>query len=136
LSRHSLADCFCDVRCGSFIKHTVATLVDQRVLDNALGCEDLTNHDGLLDDPLMSVMCGKREAWRPHCAAVTCMFRLSRLELLRDAPTQYIKIAHDPAAIEGLFVAPFIEAHAKAPKQVIVELVPPMICFRHRACGQ
>ena len=47
---------------------------------------------------------------------------LNRLELSRAAPTKYRKIAHDPAAIEGLFVDLFIEAHAKAPKQITLDL--------------
>ena len=42
--------------------------------------------------------------------------------LSRDRPTKYAKIAHDPAAIEGLFVDLFLEAHAKAPKQITLDL--------------
>ena len=47
---------------------------------------------------------------------------LNRLELSRAEPTRYHKISHDPAAIEGLFVDLFLEAHAKAPKQIILDL--------------
>jgi hypothetical protein len=47
---------------------------------------------------------------------------LNRLELSRDAPTKYCKIAHDGAAIEGLFVALFLEAHASPPKQIVLDL--------------
>ena len=42
--------------------------------------------------------------------------------LSRDRPTKYAKIAHDPAAIEGLFVDLFLEAHEKAPKQITLDL--------------
>jgi len=47
---------------------------------------------------------------------------LNRLELSRETPTRCHKIAHEPAAIEALFVDLFLEAHAKAPKQIILDV--------------
>ena len=47
---------------------------------------------------------------------------LNRLELSRAEPTRYHKVSHDPAAIESLFVDLFLEAHTKAPKQIILDL--------------
>jgi hypothetical protein len=47
---------------------------------------------------------------------------LNRLELSRDSATRYHKIAHDPAAIERLFVTLFLEAHERAPKEIIIDL--------------
>ena len=44
------------------------------------------------------------------------------MELSRAEPTRYHKVSHDPAAIEGLFVDLFLEAHEKAPKQIILDL--------------
>src|SRR5277367_6292618 len=117
-----LAGCFRDARDGRYIEHTVATLVGQRVFGIALGYEDLNDHDDLRHDPLMSVLAGKLEAWRPDCAPVAGKSTLNRLELSRDTPTKYRKIAHDPAAIEGLFVDLFVEAHAKAPRQITLDL--------------
>jgi Transposase DDE domain group 1 len=52
---------------------------------------------------------------------------LNRLEPAPSAgPTRYHKVGHDPEAIERLFVDLFIEAHAKAPKQIILELDDPL----------
>jgi hypothetical protein len=42
--------------------------------------------------------------------------------LSRPHATRYHKIAHDPAAIEALFVDVFLESHAKAPAQIILDL--------------
>src|SRR5271156_1128690 len=117
-----LAGCFRDARDGRYIEHTVATLVGQRVFGIALGYEDLNDHDDLRHDPVMSVLAGKLEAWRPDCAPVAGKSTLNRLELSRDAPTKYHKIAHVPAAIEGLFVDLFLKAHARPPKQIILDL--------------
>jgi hypothetical protein len=47
---------------------------------------------------------------------------LNRLELSRPLPTRYHKISHDGAAIEALFVALFLEAHGRPPKQIVLDL--------------
>ena len=117
-----LAGCFRDARDPRLVEHSVATLVGQRVFGIALGYEDLNDHDDLRHDPLMAVLAGKLEAWRSDCAPVAGKSTLNRLELSRETPTKYRKIAHDPAAIEGLFVDLFLEAHAKPPKQIILDL--------------
>ncbi len=41
---------------------------------------------------------------------------------LRETATRYHKIAHDPAAIEGLLVRLFLEAHKTPPKEIILDL--------------
>ncbi len=117
-----LAGCFHDVRDPRFVEHSVATLVGQRVFGIALGYEDLNDHDDLRHDPVMAVLAGKLEAGREDCAPVAGKSTLNRLELSRPAPTRYHKISHDPAAIEGLFVDLFLDAHAKAPKEIVLDL--------------
>jgi hypothetical protein len=116
------AKCFKDHRRQELIEHAVGTLVGQRVFALALGYEDLNDHDRLRHDPLMAVLAGKLEARRSDCAPVAGKSTLNRLELSRPLPSLYHKISHDPAAIEGLFVALFLEAHKRAPKQIILDL--------------
>jgi hypothetical protein len=117
-----LALCFRDARRPELIEHSVATLVGQRVFGIALGYEDLNDHDELRHDPLMAVLAGKLEARRDDCAPVAGKSTLNRLELSRQTATRYCKIAHDPAAIEASFVDIFLEAHARAPKQIVLDL--------------
>jgi len=88
----------------------------------ALGYADLNDHDELRHDPLMAVLAGKLEARREDCAPVAGKSTLNRLELSREIATRYRKISHDPAAIEALFVDLFLEAHARAPRQIILDL--------------
>ena len=90
-----LAGCFRDATDPRFVEHSVATLVGQRVLGIALGYEDLNDHDELRHDPLMAVLAGKLEAWRSDCAPAAGKSTLNRLELSRETPTKYRKIAHD-----------------------------------------
>ena len=116
------ASCFADARTAGLIEHEVATLVGQRVFGIALGYEDVNDHDQLRHDPVMAVLAGKLAARRSDCAPLAGKSTLNRLELSRPAPTRYHKIAHDPAAIEQLFVDIFIQAHRAAPKQIILDL--------------
>ena len=116
------AGCFRDYRCQGLIEHTVATLVGQRVFAIALGYEDLNDHDELRHDPMMAVLAGKLTVRRPDCAPVAGKSTLNRLELSRAEPSRYPKIAYQAAAIEALPVTLFLEAHARPPKQIILDL--------------
>ena len=116
------AGCFRDYRRQDLIEHDVVTLVRQRVFAIALGYEDLNDHDDLRHDPVMAVLAGKLEARRADCAPVAGKSTLNRLELSRAEPTRYHKIAYDRAAIEALLVRLFLEAHARPPRQIILDL--------------
>jgi hypothetical protein len=116
------ADCFRDYRRQELIEHAVGTLVGQRVFGIALGYEDLNDHDELRHDPLMAVLSGKLAARRQDCAPVAGKSTLNRLELSRNEPSRYHKIAYDTAAIEALPVRLFLEAHKRPPEQIILDL--------------
>src|SRR5256886_636943 len=116
------AACFHDERQPDLIEHEVATLVGQRVFGIALGYEDLNDHDELRHDPLMGVLAGKLAARREDCAPVAGKSTLNRLELSKLEPTRYHKISHNPVAIKNLLVDLFVEAHARPPKQIILDL--------------
>ena len=116
------AGCFTDYRAADLVVHEVAGLVGQRVFGIALGYEDLIDHDQLRHDPVMAVLGGKLEARRTDCAPLAGKSTLNRLELSRPEPTRYHKISHDAAALEGLFVDLFLEAHSAAPTQITLDL--------------
>jgi hypothetical protein len=118
-----LARCFIDRRSQADIEHSVRTLVAQRVLGIAAGYEDLNDHDALRSDPLWAAVIGKLEAKRAQCAPLAGKSTLNRLELsLTEGATRYHKIAHQPEALERLFVDLFLEAHRKAPRQIVLDL--------------
>jgi Transposase DDE domain group 1 len=116
------AGCLTDHRAADLIEHTVPTLVGQRVFGLALGYEDLIDHDELRHDPVMAVLAGKLEARRSDCAPLAGKSTLNRLELSPAAPSRYHKISYDAAKIGGLFVDLFLDAHAAAPLQIILDL--------------
>ena len=116
------AGCFVDRRDQELIEHEVGTLIGQRVFGLALGYEDLNDHDWLRHDPLFAVLAGKLSARRSDCAPVAGKSTLNRLELGRAQPTKYHRISHDGAAIERQFVELFVEAHGRAPGQIVLDL--------------
>ena len=104
-----MAACFTDRRDPKLIEHTVETLVGQRVFGLALGYEDVNDHDELRHDPVFAVLAGKST--------------LNRLEHTpkRDAE-KYHKIDYDTASLEALFVDIFLDAHARPPKEIVLDL--------------
>jgi len=116
------AACFIDARVPELVEHEISTMVLQRVVGIALGYEDLNDHDELRHDPVLAVLAGKLAAKRADCAPLAGKSTLNRVELSRPEPTRYHKVSHDPAAIEMLFVDLFVEAHRRAPAQIILDL--------------
>ena len=116
------AGCFTDHRQAGLVEHGVPTLVSQRVFGMCLGYEDINDHDQLRHDPVMATLVGKLSAHRRDCAPLAGKSTLNRLELSRHEPAKYHKVSHDADAIEALFGQLFIEAHSKAPKQIILDL--------------
>jgi hypothetical protein len=117
-----LAGCFTDRRSPELVEHTVTTLVGQRICGIALGYADVLDHDELRHDPIIAVLAGRLAARRRNCAPVAGKSTLNRLELGQPEPTAYHKIGHDPQAIEALLVDLFVEAHARPPRQIILDL--------------
>ena len=59
---------------------------------------------------------------REDCAPVAGKSTLNRLELSRLEPARYHKISHNPVAIKRLLVDLFLEAHERAPNEIILDL--------------
>ena len=116
------AACFDDGRVQAQVEHSVGGMVAQRVFGIALGYEDLIDHDQLRHDPVLATLAGKLQAKRPNCAPLAGKSTLNRLEHAPTEPSRYHRIGHDAAAIEGLLVDLFLEAHRTPPKEIILDL--------------
>lgn len=126
------ARCFTDHRDPDLIEHTVGQLVAQRVYGLALGYEDRNDHDILRRDPLLATLVGKADplgADRLRAAdrgkPLAGKSTLKRLELTpadATAAERYTKIVARPEAIDRLFVDVFLQAHARPPAQIILDL--------------
>jgi hypothetical protein len=126
------AACFTDHRNPDLIEHTAGELIAQRVYALALGYEDLNDHDDLRRDPLIATVVGKadptgkaRRRPRDRGKALAGKSTLNRLELSptgADADTRYKKIPCRTHDVERLFVSLFLQAHARPPERVVLDL--------------
>jgi hypothetical protein len=112
-----LTACFSDGRNQERVEHGLEEMLAQRIYGLALGYEDLNDHEQLRRDPLFGVLSGKRELEEPLAGKST----LNRLELTGRS-LRYHKIGYSPEAIDRLLVDLFLESHATAPDQIVLDL--------------
>jgi hypothetical protein len=118
------AQCFTDRRDARYVGHRVETLVGQRIFGLVLGYEDLNDHDELRKDPTFAVLAGKlRPVLRSDCEALAGKSTLNRLEHTpKRNGSKYHKIDCDGARVDALLVDLFLEAHARAPREIVLDL--------------
>ena len=122
LSRRVSA-CFRDARCPERVVHALRTLIGQRIVGLALGYEDVNDHDDIRFDPVLALWSNRLAPRRKGCAALAGKSTINRLEHApRSSCDRYRKIAVDGSAIEALFVDLFLDAHAEAPKEIVLDL--------------
>ena len=113
------SQCFVDRRNQELIEHSVEQMIRQRVYGLALGYEDLNDHEQLRQDPLLVVMAGKAE---PGTELLAGKSTLNRMELGAGMPTRYKKITFWRDSVDELLVNVFMEAHAVAPQQIVLDI--------------
>jgi DDE family transposase len=126
------AACFTDHRNPDLTEHSVDHLLAQRVYGLALGYEDLNDHDDLRRDPLLATVVGKddptgktRQRRRDRGKALAGKSTLNRLELTpvgADKDSRYKKIVCRTRDVERLFVTLFLQAHARPPERIVLDL--------------
>ena len=112
-----VAACFTDRRSPLLLTHKLVEMLSQRIYGLALGYEDLNDHEQLRHDPLMAVLAGRRKLDEPLAGKST----LNRLEL-PGGPKRYHKIDYEAEKIDALLADLYIESHAQAPEQIVLDL--------------
>ena len=113
------SQCFADGRDPLQTEHSVEQMVRQRVYALALGYEDLNDHEQLRQDPLLQMMAGKAE---PGSEPLAGKSTLNRMELGSGMPDRYKKINFWRDSVDDLLVNIFLEAHAQAPEQIVLDI--------------
>jgi hypothetical protein len=118
-----VAACFRDGRDPVRVVHSLKTLIGQRIIGLALGYEDVNDHDDLRFDPVLGLFSDRLESRRADCAALGGKSTVNRLEHAPCAgKDRYRKIAVDRSAVETLLVELFLDAHARAPREIVLDL--------------
>ena len=96
----------------------------QRIFGLALGYEDLNDHDELRKDPTFAVLAGKlKSVLRTDCEPLAGKSTLNRLEHTpRRHASKYHKIDCDDARVDALLVDLFLDAHERAPREIVLDL--------------
>jgi hypothetical protein len=122
-----LAMCFGDHRNQLFVEHALAELLAQRVYAEALGYEDLNDHEQLRHDPLLATACGKEDplgkerVFHPG-AALAAPSTLNRLELSNNKSSRCHKLPHDPKKIQALLLEMGVRCLPKHALEIIIDL--------------
>jgi hypothetical protein len=112
-----LATCFTDHRNAERIEHGLADLLRQRIFGQALGYEDLIDHNTLRFDPALMAVLDRPED------ALAGKSTLNRLEhAAKIGCDQHHKLDLDATAIERLFVDTFLDAHGTPPIRIVLDL--------------
>ena len=113
------AACFTDGRSAERVVHEVATLVGRGCSASRSATRTWSTTTGFVT---IGVVLGRLEARHGRCAALAGKSTLNRLERGAAEADRYRRIAHDGPAIEALFVDLFLDAHAQAPKEIVLDL--------------
>ena len=118
------AACFNDHSDPERIEHSVGELLAQRIFALALGYEDLNDHDELRKDPTFTVLAGKlAPVLRSDCEALAGKSTLNRVEHTpKRHGAKYHKIDCDQTQVDALLVDFFLEAHERAPREIVLDL--------------
>jgi hypothetical protein len=131
-----LADCFGDQRNPIFVEHAVPELLAQRIYAQALGYEDVNDHQQLRCDPLLATACGKKDPLGENRTfhpgpALAAPSTLNRLELSNNRNSRCHKLPHDPKRIQALL----LEMGARCLPKDAVEIVVDLDAMGHRLHG-
>jgi len=125
----TLARAFTDQRDGRYCDHAVRELLAQRLLAEALGYDDVNDHDTLRRDPLLAVACGKREPLgtdRLHAhdqgVALAGPATLQRLERGHRPTDRYHKIHADPRRVEATLLDLGVRCLNKHAHEIVLDL--------------
>ena len=122
-----LAECFGDQRDPVFVEHSVPELLAQRIYAEALGYEDINDHQQLRRDPLLATACGKKDplgekrVFHPG-PALAAPSTLNRLELSNNRNSRCHKLPHDPKRIQALLLEMGVRCLPKHAEEIVVDL--------------
>lgn len=125
----AVAECFDDYRNQLFVDHSVRELVAQRIFGQALGYEDINDHQRLRLDPLLATACEKREPmggdrFNPadRGVALAGASTLNRLELSNNRTSRCHKLPHDPAKLEACLLELGVRCLPKHATEIVLDL--------------
>ncbi len=126
---YALAQCFDDGRDQRFVDHAVQEMLAQRIYGQALGYEDINDHEQLRRDPLLATACNKKDPLgedrlnpTDRGVALAAPSTLNRLELSNNRQSRCHKLPHDPAKMEACLLRMGVRCLPKHISEVVLDL--------------
>lgn len=123
-----LAHCFTDYRDPRLIEHGLEELLMQRICGLALGYQDLNDHDSLRHDPLLALVCHKKDVLgtdrseQNRGKALAGKSTLDRLELSAGGMSGIDKkIGADTEAISDLLIESGIREIPRRSRRIVLD---------------
>lgn len=112
-----LARCFTDSRNPSRVKHSVESMLRQRIYGICCGYEDVNDHEELCTDSIMKLCCDSQDALAGKST-------LNRLELGPDTDPEgrYKKIEPQFCSIKSLLAQVWMDTYPAPPPQVVIDV--------------
>lgn len=118
-----MAGCFVDHRDVSRTRHSLTTLLAQRVCGIALGYEDINDHDGLRHDPALKLLATPDQNAPKNPTPLAGKSTLNRLEQSWEiGDRRYHQFEPDLKKLNALFVDLFLDAYDTAPTQITLDI--------------
>lgn len=127
------AGCFTDHRDEELVEFSVEELLAQRVMGLALGYEDLNDHEQLRHDPLLALLCGRKDITGANRLSLQDQGKplagkstLNRLELTlagASEKSRYKKIVASISQLQETLIDVFIRMQAKqgVPEELVLD---------------
>jgi Transposase DDE domain group 1 len=112
-----------DGRNQELVVHAMPTLVGQLIHGQALGYEDINDHDDLRHDPALALVSDTLQPRRDDVAVLAGKSTLQRLE--QSAGTgiaRYHKFEVDDEKMDRVFLDIYIAAHKTPPQRIVLDL--------------
>jgi len=115
-----LSQCFLDTRRKSLVKHSLLSLLTQRIFALCQGYEDLNDHEDLRHDVLLRTVCGKSGD-----DILGGKSTLNRLELGKEKDgirqDRYSRVNWDEELIQDLFITLFLENYRDDGQPIVLD---------------
>ena len=115
ISIRSFSECFIDHRNPDYTKHSVFSMIGQRVIGLCCGYEDVVDHDCFRNDPMAGMFFGTS-------SRLAGKSTINRMELTTEKGSRCKKVEADFGAMDRLLLELFMKFHKKRPKKIALDI--------------
>ncbi len=117
-----LTQCFIDERDQQLVKHSLQSMLAQRIFAICLGYEDINDHEQLRYDPLLQMICRKAAIPRDGEQRTPLAGKSTLQRAETPGAERYHRIRVDETAVADAFVDVYLDSLSGPPPEIIIDL--------------